>query len=125
MCRKTSSGRRRCEGPTWWAPFDAEAKWQKKNNIKIKVGDTWHPLTVPHHDADHALVDISCPHCRAAAPIKVAGAKRRIASDDRAYEADGGCLACSTYLGLIRYETNTLFGVREDEAVLLGRCRVY
>jgi hypothetical protein len=53
------------------------------------------------------------------APVAAPGA------DDRAWEADGYCTACKAHVGTIRVEPDTLFGVREDEAVLMGRCRVY
>jgi hypothetical protein len=71
----------------------------------------------------------ACPYCgvEEVEPkgFKVAGSNRRIAKDDRAYEADAGCLACKAHLGTLRVETGTLFGIREDEAVLNGRVRVY
>ena len=96
-----------------------------KPKITLTIDGTAHKCKLPYEDADHALVETPCPYCLAPAPLKVAGARRRIAADDRAYESDGGCVACGHYLGLLRLETNTLFGVREDEAVLKGRCRVY
>lgn len=74
--------------------------------------------------ADHAVVDGACPHCKAT-PLKVAGHGRRISSDDRAYEADGSCVACVVFVGVIRAETNTLFGLREDEAVSRLGVRIY
>jgi hypothetical protein len=77
-----------------------------------------------NQDALSADFDGECPHC-AVAPLKVYGAGRRVSADDRAYEADSVSLCCFKFVGVIRLETNTLFGVREDEAVLRGRCRVY
>lgn len=65
-----------------------------------------------------------CPLCKAS-PWRVAGRNRRIADDDRAYEADGFCVDCGAAVGLIRAEASTLFGLHEDEAVLHGRPRVY
>jgi hypothetical protein len=55
----------------------------------------------------------------------VAGGEKRIADDDRAYEATAVCLECRQTIGTIRVEVSTLFGLREDEAVLHGRPRVY
>ena len=72
---------------------------------------------------DVPVPDEKCPHC--AEPLKVGGANKRIAEDDRAYESDAGCISCGRYVGTLRLETGTLFGVREDEAVLRGRVRVY
>lgn len=82
------------------------------------------PCAPPFPDADHAVVDGKCPLC-GCDDFKIAGTGRRFSSDDRAYEADAMSLCCDKPIGIIRYETNTLFGVREDEAVLKGRCRVY
>lgn len=92
--------------------------------LLMRDGSARRKCTVPFTDADHAVCDGACPHC-GTNDFKVAGSNRRIAPDDRAYEADAGCLACKAYVGTLRLETNTLFGVREDEAVLAGRCRVY
>ena len=79
---------------------------------------------VPYEDADHAVVAGSCPAC-GAADFRVAGTGRRPSADDRAWEADAVALCCGRHVGTIRLEPNTLFGVREDEAVLRGRWRVY
>lgn len=76
----------------------------------------------PH--SDHAVADKPCPHC-SATPLKVAGTGRRPSKDDRAWEADAVALCCKKAVGIIRVEMSTIFGVREDEAVLHGRCRVY
>lgn len=110
--------------------------------------------SVPFEGADHALAEGRCPYCRVGScglcgawdcdarggahrcnpadpsdgyppHFKVAGSGRRPSDDDRAWEADAGCVACKAHLGILRVETNTLFGVREDERVLRGRCRVY
>lgn len=83
---------------------------------------------VPFEGADHALAEGRCPYCNVqedGGSFKVAGSGRRPSDDDRAWEADAGCVACKAHLGVLRVETNTLFGVREDERVLRGRCRVY
>lgn len=84
---------------------------------KIRIG-------LPFPEAGHAVVKAPCPHC-GACPFHVSGAGRRPSTDDRAWEADAVSRCCDKPVGVIRYETNTLFGVREDEAVLKGRCRVY
>lgn len=78
----------------------------------------------PSPDASYAVVDGACPHCKAT-PFKIQGGGMRPSADDRAWEADGVAVCCSLPVGLIRAETNTIFGVREDQAVLAGRCRVY
>lgn len=82
-------------------------------------------LVTAHDEGRSATAEGTCPHC-AAEPFAIAGTGRRIAADDRAYEADGVCVACRQPVGLIRAEVNTLFGLHEDEAVLChGRARVY
>lgn len=82
------------------------------------------PLTLPHAEAAHADAPEACPSCKATT-WGVTGSGRRPSSDDQAWESDAYCTACKGHVGIIRYETGTLFGVREDEAVLRGRCRVY
>lgn len=78
----------------------------------------------PFPEADHAVVEGACPKC-GCSDFRVSGTGRRPSADDRAWEADAIALCCRAPVGTIRMETNTLFGVREDEVVLRGRCRVY
>ncbi len=73
-----------------------------------------------------------CPHAGEHAPdpgctyaFWIRGYNRRFSADDQAYEADAACASCGKHVGILRVEVSTLFGVREDEAVLHGRCRVY
>jgi hypothetical protein len=78
----------------------------------------------PFEGADYALFEGTCPLCGNSAP-GVQGTGQRPSSDDSAWEADAVTTCCKKPIGIISVETNTLFGVREDEAVLAGRCRVY
>lgn len=93
--------------------------------LALRTGGPRLECKLPHPEA--AYVDVPglplCPYC--AAPLGVAGSGQRPSDDDQAWEADAGCTACKAHLGLLRVEVNTLFGVREDRAVLQGRCRVY
>lgn len=89
-----------------------------------RMSTTKQPLRLPHEAADHAICYAPCPKC-SLQPFGVAGSGRRASADDRAWEADGYCTACKAHVGTIRVEPDTLFGVREDESVLHGRCRVY
>lgn len=86
-------------------------------------------LVVPYAHASHAVPKDHkerCPCCGATGEsFLVSGGGRRPSQDDRAWEADAACRACHAHLGVLVYETGTLFGVREDEAVLCGRWRVY
>lgn len=83
--------------------------------------------TLPYAESDHVVADGACPHCKSLEklPFKIAGSNQRPSEDDRAWEADAVALCCGRGVGILRVETNTLFGVREDRAVLAGRCRVY
>jgi hypothetical protein len=73
--------------------------------------------------AESVSIGIDCPECKK--PLQASGTNKRIAPDDRAYESDAICIGCNKMVGTLRLVTNTLFGLREDEAVLRGRCRVY
>lgn len=80
-------------------------------------------LPIASHGS-HATCDgLKCPKCDGV--LRIGGSGKRPSSDDRAWEADGYSLCCLVPVGLIRVEVDTIFGVREDEAVLNGRCRVY
>ena len=81
-------------------------------------------VSLPTPDATHGVVLETCPLCSSSL-FRVSGTGRRPSKDDRAWEADAISMCCEKHVGVLRYETNTLFGVREDEAVLKGRCRVY
>ncbi len=80
-------------------------------------------LVTPHDEAHATVPDEVCPRC--AQPLLVHGTGRRASEDDQAWEADAFAVCCGAPIGLLRLEMNTLFGVREDEAVLRGRARVY
>jgi len=67
--------------------------------------------------------DAACPAC-ARTPLRVRGDGKRMSDDDRAYEANAVCYDCGVFVGVIRAEVDTMFGVREDQAIGL-RARVY
>ena len=79
---------------------------------------------LPHPEADHAIVEGKCPEC-GSENFGAQGKNMRPSEDDQAYEADGYSTCCKKSVGTIRTEMNTLFGVREDNAVLNSRFRVY
>jgi len=95
-----------------------------KTNITLLIPGDARVCKVPFAHADHAIAEGACPTCKAE-PFKVGGSGMRPSACDRYWEADGGCIGCKTFLGILRVDTGTLFGVREDRAVLEGRCRVY
>jgi hypothetical protein len=74
--------------------------------------------------AAHVVVAGACPAC-GFEPFNARGIGVRPAADDRAWESDAVALCCRAAVGVLRVEANTIFGVREDEAVLHGRWRVY
>lgn len=94
------------------------------HTITLKTGTAVLTCKLEHENADRVVAPGSCPHCQHT-PFEVRGENRRDAADDRALEADGFCPYCGKEVGLLRVEMNTLFGVKEDRAVLQGRCRVY
>jgi hypothetical protein len=102
--------------------------------IFLVVADVRHECTEPPA-ARGLFVEVpgqQCPHAGEHAPqpgctsaFWIRGYNRRFSDDDQAYEADAACAVCGNHVGLLRVEVDTLFGVREDHAVLNGRCRVY
>jgi len=98
---------------------------REKIYLLPKDGSARQRCEKPFHEADHAVVvDAACPYC-GDKPFAIAGSGRRPSKDDRAWEADAGCLKCKAHVGTIRLEVNTLFGVREDEAIGRLGIRIY
>jgi hypothetical protein len=66
----------------------------------------------------------ACPHC-GEKPMKVQGTGKHIESHDT-YAAGAICLCCGKSVGTLRARMDTIFGLEEDERVLVhGRARVY
>ena len=90
----------------------------------IKVDDKEIDLTREAEGLRAFFLD-DCPRCGAKGPTYVGGRDLRIGSRDT-YQSDGFALCCMAPLGVITATVSTLFGLEEDEAVLLrGRARVY
>ena len=79
---------------------------------------------LPYPDADHAILATDCPEC-GSHDCKLQGTGRRPSADDRAWEADAVALCCDRYVGTLRCEPSTLFGVREDERIATMGIRIY
>lgn len=94
-----------------------------KPKIRLHLEAEVRKAEPPFEGADHAVVEGACPLC-GATPFKVQGTGRRIQSHDT-YAADTVTMCCEKPGGELRVTVNTLFGIREDEEVLRGRCRVY
>ena len=78
----------------------------------------------PWPSGERAIAVGSCPLC-GAEEFPVAGHARHIESHDT-YAASAESLCCRQPVGTIRVRVETLFGLEEDEAVLIhGRARVY
>lgn len=88
------------------------------------ANDTAHPVTV-EAGGEVATVAIDCPACKAKGPTRLGGTGMSIGPDDRHYVAEAVALCCKAKVGTLRAYPSTLFGLREDEAVLNGRPRVY
>ncbi len=66
----------------------------------------------------------ACPGCKAD-PFYIQGGGRIRISDDT-YRANGRCRNCDDAVGYIFAKVETIFGLEEDENMLLrSRCRVY
>ena len=99
-----------------------------KIKLMMKHDNTVRVCKRPFPEADHAVATGACPYCGIEGQdggFKVAGKNMRPSADDRAYESDAGCLACKAHLGMLRAETGTLFGIREDEAIARLGIRIY
>lgn len=76
--------------------------------------------------ADESFVTVTGYTCPCGEKTwRISGGQSQISDDDRAYEASARSLCCNRIVGVLRVEMDTLFGLREDQAVLSGRCRVY
>ncbi len=70
-----------------------------------------------------ARASCGCPACGRA--LDIVGKRPRVVGD-RHYESDAYCVRCHAEIGVVRAYPDTLFGIEEDEAVLVhGRARVY
>jgi hypothetical protein len=58
----------------------------------------------------------TCPNC-GAKPWRVRCDNCRESEDDRHLEGEAKCCGCGAFVGLLRVEIATLFGLREDRAV--------
>ena len=85
----------------------------------------WVDLTVPFDGADHAIAPIPCPACKNSESVKVQGMQKRIATDDHAWESYALTTCCGAFVGTMRHEVDTLFGLREDIAMSQLGIRIY
>lgn len=88
--------------------------------LVTKAGRTRLPM--PPRGAKDVATDATCACGK---PLRVRGAARHPGEDDRAWEAEAHAVCCGRVVGVLRLESETIFGVLEDDAVLNGRPRVY
>jgi hypothetical protein len=83
------------------------------------------PLSVAT-SGGHTMDDRACEHCKES-PLTIAGRGMEIEGDgwSDTYVAQACCKSCMGSVGKIRAKMGTIFGLREDAAVLHSRCRVY
>lgn len=98
----------------------------RRCRVKVSVVDIHgkrHSARRPEYDADHVLID-ACPRCRVA-PCPVRGTGITHHNRDT-YFAPATAICCGESIGTLEAKVETLFGIDEDEAVLVhGRARVY
>lgn len=89
--------------------------------IRLPGGDV---LPARLEDGGSAVVVASCPSCGAdAARVRGLGVTHH---DHDTYYAAARALCCGETIGTMETRVDTIFGIDEDERVLLrGRCRVY
>jgi hypothetical protein len=78
------------------------------------------PARLPYPGAAHVDTDATCA---CGEPLKVHGANTT--TDHDTITAPARCICCGAHVGTLTVTLDTLFGVEEDRAVLMGRCRVY
>lgn len=86
----------------------------------IRDGQKW-PLTL---EKSQEKARLERPVCECG-ETGVVGTGLQYSRDGMNYEATGCCSGCRKVLGRIIAEPDSIFGAREDDAVLNGRCRVY
>lgn len=83
------------------------------------------PLRLPETGAKVLLMD-EPGACRCKVPVHVVGVGKLVPGEsEREVTAEARCWECNRPLGQLVLEMETLFGVREDIAVLEGRPRAY
>jgi hypothetical protein len=82
------------------------------------------PCRLPFEGADRVVLATDCPECGEHEP-RIQGAGKRPSEDDKAWEADAVTACCNRYVGTLRVETGTFFGVREDARIAQLGIRIY
>lgn len=97
--------------------------------VTIEIGGRKYVAKQPFANADHVVIAgvKKCPACGETFEegIKAMGSGKHIENHDT-YKATGHAKCCGQVIGTLRATVDTIFGLEEDEAVLLrSRCRVY
>ncbi len=82
---------------------------------------------LPYQGAPHLVVEGKCPLCQNERFLVMGDAKTRQDQSEAVFFAVAFTKCCpeSKAIGTLRVEYSTLFGFDEDQAVLMGRPRVY
>lgn len=81
-------------------------------------------FAAPPAGSSAADVGGACPHC-GTMPLRARGVGPQILGDRR-YESAAHCADCDAHVGTLVATPATLFGIREDRAVIEhGRARIY
>ena len=93
--------------------------------ITVHLEQMAYTATVPLAGAPHAHVAaVGCPFCKAPAPLAVHAKHSTKGHDTVRGQGFTGC--CDHAIGEIVVKLDTIFGLEEDEAMLVhGRPRVY
>jgi len=87
------------------------------------------PAKLPFEGCDYIIVGDACPGCAASVKDyagKIQGVPGTMIRGYDTYTSDARCVGCETILGKIVVTMSTIFGLEEDERVLVhGRARVY
>lgn len=87
-------------------------------------GRSLKPKEPMHGHHTYGVFGVACPECKTN-PARVSGRKGTMTHDHDTYKSEAGCYDCQAPMGTITVKVATLFGIEEDEAVLMGRWRVY
>lgn len=105
--------RRDAVGRRWRVKVTLQAFDGRRQDVRVSA------------NGEHVELDVPCLACGHAAPTLVRGHGRRIESRDT-YAAEAETVCCKAALGVLRVTVETIFGLKEDEEMLVhGRARVY
>ena len=91
--------------------------------ITVRGPDWIRKARLPYPGAEFVHMKGPCPSCGHAGLVRVRGSGQTTTYDCHLSRAVALC--CGQRIGELRVQVSTVFGIEEDQRVLLGRCRVY